>query len=413
MEIRSADSILSKFLSEKHDTLRLLSNDPERFVSVMWTAAGPLAIDRGCMWRPGSPGSYHETPRGVRKFHACEHCQYLDHLVDLGKVPIGTPFVIEAGSAKGKELVLESELAGQLSIKLTSGPPMMAQMAHRKTVGKMTTTYPDIYLESDRFTNSVLISWVVEIILANMPGVEKIYIAFICSDRGYTLRESTLPLMNVPMTDSSAVRGILHQLTNYLSVLSERSFIHGNPCLSSLRFQIEPVEYTYKSVQVKSPVVLKLSDFRTSSLTIQLPNDRKLRLLPKHDMPNRYAESLSSLSGSKGNTYVLTKSATAAYQHLHSLGVPICPSLETYCFILALVTSDTNFYELLLDDDKSAKAFEAIWSPDQVDEVHSRIQIIRDAKLGELNVSDLLGILQGCVLREDVLDILSKALEGN
>lgn len=423
MTLRGADEIFNRYLTSKHEVLRLLAATPEQLVANLWSEQSPLPIDRGCMFRPGSPAAFTSTPRGVRKFHACMACRTLDRLVDLQKTPPGTPFIIEAGSETGKELMVSSEPAGNLSIKITTGPPLLAQRA------SPLSRQIDVYLESDRFTHAVLISWVLENILQlhGMPNSEKIYTAFICGDRGYLLSQALQAMTELTLVQSNdvaVVTGVLLQLCTILLTLDEHDFIHGAPSLSSLRFSSEPCSYMFHDKAISAPLTLCLTDLTKASITLRLASEqdekshdqdaklrgRRLRLVPRHELPSRHAEMLSSLPLSTDNLYTLNNKTILAYSHLHSLGIPICKSMEAYCFLLALMLSETRFADVVLSTPSLRKAFESIWEPSQVNAVINDIKSLREEGMSDLSSLQLLNVLRPYTLRKDVLAVLLSGL---
>jgi hypothetical protein len=407
-----ADSVFQQFDNQREEVLRLLLNSPEQLALSLWNGNGLLNCDRGCMFRPGSPGAFSSLPRGVRKFHACQACRTLDKIVDLQKIqksPPGVPFIIEAGSEVGRELMLSSEPATNLSIKITTGPPLLAQRTAKNNKQEV-----DTYLESDRFTHSTLMSWVLERILSSVknPGYEKIYNAFICGDRGYLLSRALRPiseLNSLPTLSSRLVSGVLSQLCVVLLTLDEHDFLHGNPSLSSLRFSAEPFSFVYQQKQISGPITLVMTDLSKSSITVK-SSGRNLRLVARHEMPNRYAEALSLLPALTGNKYTLNQSLISSYSHLHTLGIRVCESMEAYCFILALMTSDTLFADVVLSDANLRSAFNLLWEADQVESVINDILLLRNEGLSDLSSLQLLNVLKPYTLRKDVLSILLESL---
>lgn len=381
------DDMFARFSDEKRTLLFILLSTPNRTPKVLWGNESPLSIDRECMWKmgthvPSSPSPArdryvinHQTypiTRGLRRSHSCPQCRNMERLADFSKHPVGTPFEIEAGNETGKRYVISrTPINLSLNFQASSLHPSMQYYykAHQEK--------PEYVLESDPFTNNILISTLLQYILshAGIPNCCNLVTAFVCGDTGYTLQEiptftSVEELVNTPeYVDEEGdlhpeiTKCILQQLFALLQVLSGFDFIHGNPTAkTSLSFKREPCSYEIDGVLIKCPVTLVLSNLEQSSLTINTTMGR-VRVCPVSFLPSLHIN--KKLETCLNGKLTLTQPKLDVYQYLQRVGVPTDISLDAYGFLLSLM-SVPSFANSVIKNDVLQSAWQHLEIPDNL-----------------------------------------------
>lgn len=409
---RSADDIFGRFFTEQDRITSLLLKDPGMLAKTMWSTQCPLSTDRSCWWRMGNSNWLPNTQRGIRRYHACPQCRNIDRLVDLRHHPIGTPFLVEYGSHVGKSLILNEFPLTELTLKKGHPTPMMADLAYRRW-GLSTSPTSLSHLEGDSFTSGVLLQWAIEHLLKStgMPHYCHLYTAFVCGDSGYMLKDhpsigNIQQLKRFPdlTQDNQAltpkvVRGILIQLIAVLKHLEQYDFIHGAPTNSAIVFSKEPCSYMYNDVHVASPVTLKLDQLDKSSLTL----NSQIRIHSKPNLVDRFANQMTALPSQNGEFYCLNNTTAEIYLHLQRLGLPLCSSLDGYCFILSLM-SEPSFGRTVLETPELNDLWKSMWTPDREPQITKEILEFHQQDYDDtMPFSDIVNLLKSSSLRKNLI----------
>ena len=412
-QTRRVDDMFARFETERNLILEILFTSPERLPFLLWSekdGSSPLSIDRQCMWKMGTvsldlpksrPSSFFDffrkapeyiepkiVPRGLRRSFSCPQCRNMERLIDLRKYSVGTPFLIESGKETGKRLVINDMSATHLSLSFE----------------KVSNSFQTQTLQSDEFTNTILISFLLEYILveSGIPSCCSLLTAFVCGDTGYLLSEaptySTLEqlasvakyLDDENIFRKEVTRGILQQLCAILHVLSPYDFVHGRATIpTSLSFKNEPCSYMMDDVHVTCPVTIQLSNFERSSITI---NDGKLRLIPSSFLPELHDNKVVQKAGK-----ILTSRQLKIYRHLQQIGVPIDIPLDTYDFLLSMMRIPAFSKSVL-------KHFRPLW-----DQFEIPIDVIPKLEDGRESLDDLLTTFP---LRTDIINFIWDSLRS-
>ena len=400
-QTRRVDDMFSRFETEKNLVLGILMATPDRLPFLLWSEASPLSIDRRCMWKmglissdvppPPRPKTFFDflwtspkipdsksLPRGLRRSFSCPQCRNMERLVDFRKYPVGTPFLIESGQEAGERLIITDMPATHLSLKFEQESNSFPIAGTRSM-----PTFPYQTLQSDEFTNNILISFLLEYILREditMPSCCSLLTAFVCGDTGYLLSKAPtyasleqlasiaryLDDENVFRED--VTRGILQQLFAILNLLSGYDFIHGSASEpTSLSFKNEPCSYMIDGVHVTCPVTVQLSNFSRSSITIDTAmapagTTGKLRLIPSSFLPELHDNKVMPKA-----SRTLTPRQLKICRHLQQIGIPLDIPLDAYDFLLSMMRIPAFSQSVL-------KYYRPLWDeleiPSEVIDVH-------------------------------------------
>lgn len=353
------DDMFGQFAREKGKLLDDLLTSPHLLKSTLWQAESPLSIDRACLWKmgetvPSAPSvardqyvsSYRMMPltRGTRRSHSCPQCRNMSRIVDLNKTPIGMPFTIETGNEMGKRFLLNKVPISRLFCDLKDRQQELSMHSvqhYRRTSSEL----PEYLLVSDEFTNNILIAFLLDYLIpeSGIASCCSLVTAFVCGNDGYTLNEATLSLEELAKipeyTDENhslradILFGIYQQLFSLLRVLNSYDFIHGIPT-QALSFRREPCAYMIDGISIHCPVTLVLSNFKSSSISIDTAQGR-IRLCSSSFLPNLHSNKRNpSLQNGK---FHLSVPQMEVYQHLQKVGIPMGACIEIYIFILTLM----------------------------------------------------------------------------
>ncbi len=291
---------------------------------------------------------------------------------------------------------------------------MLAHHLYRRSQPSL-SDFPQEYRVGDEFTSEILTNWVLEKKLEefNLPHAPSLHTAFICNDTGYLLFDSPT-LGNITAVHEAKklkvplILGILKQLVIFLSVAKDVDFTHNQPNWDVLQFDDEPCSYLFEGHHITCPITLKVTDLRGSSITVEATEGKngerkKIRLGPKIVIPSQYSEYLSSTPDL--TQYHLNDSNLNVYRHLHQLGLPICSSLETYCFLLGLM-SYGPFRKEVLNSKTLRRVWTSLWSsPEEETRITSGLE-----ELSAPDLSEILQNLKGISLKEDLLLKLKESI---
>lgn len=458
---RNVDNMIDRFSRDKDVVVSMLEENTEELVQKLWSPISPVCKDEKCMFRVGKSISISIEQQlnmdlatytsSMINFYICPQCINMKRLVDFSKTRIGQPFEIECGEKKGSQMIINETPLSKLYLmyEKISKPATMAinnRLLHNtiKSSDKLSRNnnikiLSNIeYLESDAYTNNLLINWYLDDKLTKieMPHIMRSYISFVCNDNGYNLNEYVdifnmsefqeypkflTSLKSNPVSkkddkstmDHSVVKSIIMQLFALLKELKSYDFSHGNPSSKTIKFKNKSCSYMYDGVQISSPVTLKIHDFEHAGITVKRCNG-DLRLYSKSVIANEILKTrtfnpIVEVKDYKPFTIYKLKDSkhfieTILFMYLKHLGLPIYQSsFDAYAFTMALM-SERSFYLSIVNDSELYKFWRSMWLPDEVEIIQNRILDLYKNKNTLDDYESIFSVLKGLSLRCDIVD---------
>jgi len=469
---RNVDSMLKQFEKDRNYVIDLLKNNPDNLVNILWKYNSPICKDDDCLFQMGKNLKLSIEDLLERKtdiadsminFYICPQCKNMRRLIDF--YDKSNIFTIECGEKAGSQLYYEEkDVCGiyltkekkPYSVKKAYENPFIKELAKcssatcalpSKAAGDlMLKKYSDVeYLGTDKFTNNMLINWYLNKEINNSHLI-KMYISFICSQKGYNLYEH-LDIGNIgdfqdfpeflTGTDqhsptakaddkapicSKISKSIIVQLFACLHSLRKYDFSHGNPGTETLKFNKEVVSYIYDGVHVNGPVKMKLLDFSTSGCTVdnRASDKNKLRLYSKSVVADEELKKktyepiintvvLNEETDKQVTVYSLRNpckniKSSILFMYMKHLGLPVySSSFDAYSFMVVLM-AERSFYSSVMNDKKLKSFWRSMFVNDtDYDKINYRLtDLHEDPK--ELVLQDVLITLSELSLRCDMID---------
>lgn len=157
----------------------------------------------------------------------------------------------------------------------------------------------------------------------NMPHIAPLHTAFICSNIGYSLYDSTTQFSFEQMRDKLTVedlRSIVKQIIVMCHFLSMYGFNHGMPILSNLLIEDKACNYVYNNIEISGRYTVLLGNLTNASCTI-LNEDaaRNMHIYCKREKQGK----LNSLLDINP-TYSVEKNIVNAQFEIHNRGPAYC-----------------------------------------------------------------------------------------
>lgn len=459
---RNVDSMFKQFSKDRETVVNMLKTNPDQLVSSLWSYNSPISKDTDCLFQMGknlnlSIDQLLEKKSDISdtliNYYICPQCKNMRRLIDFSK---GNSFILEYGEKIGQvfyydkkdiSLYLSKEHEPN-SVKKAYKNPNIIELAKcssatcalpSKNSGiSMLNRYTEFdYLASDKFTNNMLINWVLNTNL-NTPHIVDMYMSFICHDKGYNIYEyldigdinsfqefpefletSERPSPTAKADDKdpickNIVFKIIIQLFACLHSLRKYDFSHGNPNLNSIKFKKSPVSYYYDKVHVSAPVTLKLLDFSTSACSVD-----KLRLYSKCIVAdeelkkNTFQPIIETVVLNEGEEKVTVYKlknpnkylkSSVLFMYMKHLGLPVySASFDAYAFMMILM-SERSFYTSVINNDKLKNFWRNMWVNEQdFEKINYRLQELHE-KPKQIGEKDILLLLSDLSLRCDMIE---------
>jgi len=403
------------------------------------------------------------TNEGVINYYMCPQCKNMSRLIDFNKGGIDRPFYIEYGNMNGSQLIVkEYNVTNLYSHLYTSTPNSVTKALNIYTQDgcfNVETTIEEYYaykhLNSDPFTNNILINWYIQDKLVTgegLPHIVTMYNAFSCKNNGFSVYEhpdiGTMrhlqehqnflihqgkPSPTAKMTDSEPlskdiVKGVVYSLFSTLKSLQKYKFSHGCPSSQNILFKDSPCSYMYDGVHVECPITLQITDFQYSGITI----NNELRVYTTNVIANEILQAsrnssnimdiivttpYSNLNDKSNDLYQTNKtvfyklkdpnkhlSETIIYKYIKSLGLPIyLSSFDIYAWMIVLMT-EKSFYDTLVKDRKLYKLWRNMWLPEEFSTVQAIILSLHETEDPTNSIDKIIKILAGLSLRCDMIN---------
>ena len=461
---RKADDVLLAWTTRRNKILEILLDNPLTFVKTLWSDPKMISVNNGCMCEAGN--SKAQAP--FNRYFKCNECTLLGRLVDLSDEYVEESFIIECGMETGRELTIKSDDMISVLTAIT--------LRHKKYLEEIIskTNYltcdslendNTIYIGSDKFTNNMLINWVIEDIFnqCSIDNYLKLYNFYLCNNVGYSIYEySSIGNIkelyeynkfnvNNKFTDKT-IHSILIQLIMVFKLLRSYSFIHGSPNINSLEFSNKPCSYVYKDVNVTGPVTLKLIDFKNSGITIKRNANEDItfvhegfdKVISKNSPVRLYSRSvLSEEQFTFGGDSVLDNvklphrpnietmklnryhcdddnrdrdivnmysfsNSTKFLRFLRHSGLPLyANSFDIVSFMVSLM-SYGPFYRGVVSNIDLYNLWKGLWKPTDLVAIEKRLTTLHNAGHALTSTSDITKLLTGKWIRCDALDYLWK-----
>lgn len=429
---RRADDVLVEWSRVRSRITNMLIDTPVSLVRKLWEDPRLVGVARYC-----------DRNNSLLK---CNPCTLVAHLVKLDEYGRG---IVEQGALTDTYLMAQwkHDMVNFISIVEHQDEYIEMVMKKLKDVTcEEFSSHETLHIASDRFTNDVLISWMLEDIMrmSHLQHYLKLYNFYICAGTGMTIRDDCTyynikALHDAKGLDTDMVRGIIGQLLVVYSVLAPYQFVHGSATVKSLKFEDEVHSLAYQGKKVKCPVTVKLCHFQDSGLTIARSgqeedllngkvvgaNDR-LRLYP-HNHVIADSITLETLNGHEkiieGGMPVIPELAV----HIHGdvgevrrftyenaanflrfyrhSGVPIYRDFDLICFFCSLM-SYQPFHDVVMGDEKLKQMWTGLWREDDFVFISKHIQNLHDQRLALVKTLDVAKMLVDIEIRCDVLEHL-------
>ena len=212
---RNTDNMLLQFKKDRDYIVSNLDNNVDRLIIDLWTPSSPVCFDEKCLFNMGKTQQIYTLEEriegknivneGVLNYYTCPQCKNMKRLIDFGQTKIGEPFYIECGDSAGEQLVITETDINKLYIIKESPPRAVARVltnphitSLKKCSAGCNTDVCDVpsyetmdYIGLDPFSNNMLINWYINNKLGELgiPNIITMYIAYVCSGKGYSLYE--------------------------------------------------------------------------------------------------------------------------------------------------------------------------------------------------------------------------------
>ena len=260
------------------------------------------------------------------------------------------------------------------------------------------------------------------------------YNAFICKDKLYYLFEhSDIPTIlnfqdhsdlliinkNISISDyilhpikDTVIKNIILQLLILFKILNKYDFVHGYPSSSSILFFNKPCSYKYEKFRVDSPITLKLTNFKYSSITVN-----NTRYFPESDSNidlifdtnvNTFNNLIYSLDNTNTTYYRISNLINYNIINIYMKfsGIPLFNlSYDVYAFMIVLM-SDYSFYTSVISNTFSYSLWKSMWILDEFDKLTSYLSDFHSSYLSSSNPDDIFKMLSNFTLRFDILNFL-------
>lgn len=457
--LRNIDNMLSQFEKERQIVIDMLQNNTTGLVSVLWSRCSPICNDKKCLFNMGKTMISYSlderingaliTNEGVINYYMCPQCKNMSRLIDFNKGGIDRPFYIEYGNMNGEQMIVKEYNITNLYTHLyTSTPKSVSRAINMCTLDKNIDKYQLYkYLNSDPFTNNILINWYIQDKLTEegIPHIVTMYNAFSCKNSGFSVYENPdigtmrhlqehqnflihqgKPSPTAKMTDTEPlskdiVKGVIYSLFSTLKSLQKYKFSHGCPSSKNILFKDTPCSYLHDGVHIECPITLQITDFSHSGITIN--NNLRIytrNIIADEIIQNRNLNNIidtvvtTPYSGenkkcNKTTFYKLKDpykylSETIIYKYIKSLGLPIyLSSFDIYAWMIVLMT-EKSFYETLMNDKGLYKLWRNMWLPREFESIQTKIVGLHSKEDPTDSTDKVLKILSGLCLRYDMID---------
>lgn len=402
-DLPPVDQIFIFYREEREKIVNMIIKSYQELIKRLWIDPDLLSFDEYCMCQMGNPVDSHIVKNRMKK-NTCPQCTNIGRLVDFRRTQYLSPFTIRYGSLNGKKIAPYSQIEN-LTLLIDD-----CTKSYRSIIEKILRKEIERYkiLTSDSFTNSILISFFLQQFLTvNIPeSVVISYTAFVCSDRGYILKEHLhnhlIDHINFEWTEPIFV-GFMKQLVAIFTELKKIDFIFGssNDLISHLVMTDQPVvpyKYSFngKNHIIEGPNQLKIRSFDHSSLSTRSKTSNNqqvnvtLRITPYHKIYLGIYDSNHKLSSlgvehfqyQSKIWFLLSGQFYDDIVKLRKIGIPLLgQSLDFYNLMFELMSNRS--FNILMNH-KYQSIWSSLFKPHDYDTIMEILRIHKGSTLAYL-----------------------------
>lgn len=468
-EVKTVGSMLLRYKKDKDGVLKSLRDDIKGLSAVLWKDGSPLSVDNKCLCNVGKGD--------LLTAFRCVPCRSIGLATDYHKAirsSSSAPLIVKCELSADDSIpggmnrdfitmmIVETLVPRGISMSTDDSYEVRAKavLEKNRSGNVCGLVLPQSYYGCDKFTNNILLSWLVEekMKAASMPHYVPLLSAFVCSRVGYNIYdfsdkithlrdgiEEMFPkppqgtglsitgssLASSPSTASDMKSGshaveIVKQLACIWSILSDSGFSYGNPTDDTIAVKSTVCSYTWKGVTVFSPVSLVIHGFEQSSINVTSSSSSAgvARIFPRSEMPDSQLYDRVGLpvvsttritmsscptgwkttsvpgvcgSGVDGKSDItIYKVTDARFKIFRHVGVPLFPGSYDFYCNMVSLLRIKSFSEAFLKIDVGASIFNIMFFPTEREKVRSRL----DVDLTKVSPGD---VLRDITLRCDIV----------
>lgn len=339
-----------------------------------------------------------------------DYCYLLNEPDNKNLTPIsgstGTYYTIENGN-----LIKVYSLNATESLSIVYQPEPIPAMIQLMSYAPICDNYPDLtnlkFIASDRFTNSTLINYYLSYLFTRrdtpkLPTILNIYTSNICSSpidnnrSGLQLYEQVDggTLLNISnnknfdiyrskktvddgirlILSPTIILSIVQQVLSTLDYLQQNfQFAHGHLTVTDIFLSSQPASFSYSSLNVNSPFTIKLANFDTASISLQLSSGT-YRLYNRNWLDDNLIYRSPFIPHIVKNYYFIPRDYPFRYyERTLSLGIPFYPTFDTYTFIISLLLIP-EIYHSVFSSNLQKLIWDPLWIPEDRFSAFSRLQ---------------------------------------
>jgi len=371
------------YKKEREHIISELKSDPSGLTQKLWSEY--LSNDKHCMKNSGHGQIYSNSE--------CIPCFNLAIMVDHDIVDIKKSFQV-----LDKNLIIIKNEIGNVGSEISENDKSMAVNFLKKNKVLLTCGTQDIseltFFRSDKFTNNLLIWWIVDNILKSEgESMLTLHNGYVCGNSGFLLTDypiiggfdklimyQTEKLVSIEKT----VETIMNQLRNKLKILSKYYFSHGNPDINRLTFsQLENNENDEKSERIEHSersersdehsetdnFDLHIIDYNYSSITLE-----NVRIYPKSVRAEMLLKNGSIDIDISDGMYKIKDDKSILFHYIRHAGLPLySTSFDYYNFMISLMKKKV-FRDAVYSHSHLNERWESLWMSDDISNVNEMIK---------------------------------------
>lgn len=467
-EVKTVGSMLTRYKKDREVILKNLKDNIGGLSAVLWKDGSPLSIDNKCLCNVGKGD--------LLTAFRCVPCKSIGLATDyhkVGRSSSSAPLIVKCELSADDSIpggmnrdfitmmIVETLVPRGISMSTDDSYEVRAKavLDKNRSGNVCGLVLPQSYYGCDKFTNNILISWLVEekMKAASMPHCVPLLSAFVCNRVGYNIYdfsdkithlrdgiEEMFPkppqgtglsitgssLVSPPPTSSDLKSGghaveIVKQVACIWSILSDSGFSYGNPTDDTIAVKSTVCSYTWKGVTVFSPISLVIHGFEQSSINVPSSSSGSVaRIFPRSEMSDSQLYDRVGLpvvsttritmsscptgwkttsvpgvcgSGVDGKSDItIYKVTDSKFKIFRHVGIPLFPgSYDFYCNMISLLRIK-SFSDAFLKTDVGASIFNIMFFPMEREKVRVRL----DSDLTKVSPSD---VLRDITLRCDIV----------
>lgn len=265
-----------------------------------------------------------------------------------------------------------------------------------------------IYIGSDKFTNSILIGYILDIIKEkNNINILQTYTGIICNNeknalliQEYIDGNSFNKYIKNNTIDSNFIKVVIKQVAENLKSLWEIAlFNHGN-------FTTKSLTISTKSSS-KDNFNITIGDFDVSSLSLKTQGNKYARIFHRDTKSDIYYKLLDFKPNVdiEGAYYILNSSFTMIdLLKIQNSGIPFYSSFDFYTFIVSLLANKTIYDIIMKDKNLKNLIFGEIFELSDVSFIYKNIIKLHNNDYDKIDYKVIVNVLNGIRLKCNIFD---------